>query len=174
MEEEVKIPEGIELNIMNRTITVKGSKGELKRDFPKEYLSIIKKDNTVILSGEGNKAKVMIGTFKSHIKNMIKGVNEEFVYKMRVCFLHFPTTVEVQGNKFIIKNYLGGSKNIELKIPPGVSVTINGREIEIRSINKEIAGSFAGIIEQKTKPKKKDLRIFQDGCYIISKAGKEV
>ena len=174
VEETVEIPEGIEVNVMNRTITVKGPKGELNREFPKEYLSITKKGNSVVISNKVNKARPIVGTFNSHINNMIKGVQEEFVYKLRVCFSHFPTTVEIQGNKFIIKNFLGGSKNREVDIPSNVSVEINGREIEVKSIDKEAAGSFAGVIEQKTRSKKKDLRVFQDGCYIIEKAGKEV
>ncbi|UCD04267.1 MAG: 50S ribosomal protein L6 [Candidatus Woesearchaeota archaeon] len=174
VELSIEIPEGIEVNIVNRTITVKGPKGELHRDFPKEYLSVVKKGNSVVISGKVNKAKPIIGTFRSHITNMIRGVQEEFTYKMRVCFSHFPTTVEVQGDKFIVKNFLGGSKNREINIPKNVSVTVSGKEIEIKSVDKELAGSFAGVIEQKTRSRKKDLRIFQDGCYVISKAGKEV
>jgi large subunit ribosomal protein L6 len=174
VEEKVTVPEGVEVNVINRTITVKGPKGELQREFPKEYISITKKDNAVVILGKANKTKPIVGTFKSHITNMIKGVQEEFIYKMRVCFSHFPTTVEVQGDKFIVKNFLGGSKNREVDIPKNVSVTVSGKEIEIKSVDKELAGSFAGIIEQKTRSRKKDLRVFQDGCYIVSKAGKEV
>lgn len=174
VEASVEIPEGIEVNVANRTITVKGPKGELHREFPKEFVSITKKGNSVVILGKANKTKPIVGTFKSHITNMIKGVQEEFVYKMRVCFSHFPTTVEIQGNKFIVKNFLGGAKNREMEIPKNVSVTVDGKEIEIKSTDKELAGSFAGLIEQKTRPRKKDLRVFQDGCYIISKAGKEV
>lgn len=166
----IEIPEKVEARIDNRIIKVKGPKGELEREFPKEYISINKKDDKIIVSSKkSNKSSPIAGTFRSHIRNMIRGVQKEFVYKVKVCFSHFPMSVEASEDKLIIKNFLGGSKNREIKIPEGVSVEVDGKEIKVSSMNKEKAGSFAGIIEQRTKAKGKDLRVFQDGCYIVSK-----
>lgn len=172
---KIEIPKGIDFSLNNGTIRIKGPKGEIIREFPKEYITISFKEKTVeIFNKNTSKSRAMAGTFYKHILNMIKGVQEEFVYILKICFSHFPITVELQGDKLLIKNFLGGSKAREIKVPSKVSVDIKNKLIEIRSIDKELAGSFAGNIEQKTRSRKKDLRVFQDGIYLISKAGKEI
>lgn len=172
---KLEVPEEVEVSVVNRIITVKGPKGELTREFPKEYISISKKDKEIEVKDNNTaKSRAIAGTFLKHIQNMIGGVQEEYVYKLKICFSHFPTTVDVSGNKVIIKNFLGGSKVVEVPIPKEVEVKVSNKDIEVKSICKEKAGSFSAILEQKTKAKKKDLRVFQDGIYLVSKAGKEV
>ena len=105
--ETIEIPEGVEVSIEDSLLTFKGSKGEIKRKLLNPHIKIFKKDNVIILEvKKGTKReKVMINTFKAHINNMIKGVTEGFVYKMKICSSHFPMTVNVQGNGIIIKNF---------------------------------------------------------------------
>ena len=170
----VEIPEGIEVNVENRTIIVKGPKGELKKNYPKEFILIKKKDNIITISGEGSKSKAMAGTFKSHILNMIKGVQEEYVYKLKICFNHFPFTAEKKDDKIIIKNFLGEKTPREFEIPKGVEVKIEKTNITIISLDKELAGQSASNFEIATKVKNRDRRVFQDGIFITSKAGREI
>jgi large subunit ribosomal protein L6 len=74
----------------------------------------------------------------------------------------------------LIKNFLGESVPRKMAIKPNVEVKIEGEEIIVSSPDKEAAGQVAGDIEQLTRIKKRDIRIFQDGCYITHKAGKEI
>ena len=111
----------------------------------------------------------MIGTFVAHINNMIKGVTEGFEYKMKTVFSHFPIKTSVDGNEFVIKNFLGERSPRRAKILDGVTVEVKGDDITIQGINKERVGQTVANIERATKVKKRDVRVFQDGVYRVSK-----
>jgi large subunit ribosomal protein L6 len=173
---EIEIPEGVEANIEDSTLSVKGPEGENKRTFNTHKLEFAKKDSKIVI---GNKKatkveKKMTNTISAHIKNMIKGVQEKFEYKLKVVFSHFPITAEVQGNKIIIKNFLGEKIPRECSIPEGAEVKIEKDIITVSSIDKETAGQAAANLESVTKIRMRDRRVFQDGIYIINKAGREL
>ena len=115
--------------------------------------------------------KKLINTFTSHMKNLFKGVEEGHTYKLKICSGHFPMTVTLKGEELEVKNFIGEKVPRILKIKPGVKVTVNGSEIIVESINKDLAGQTAASIEQLTKRPGFDNRIFQDGIYIIEKDG---
>ena len=173
---EIEIPEGIEVVFRDETFKTKGPEGENERKFDLGKLKV-----------ETSKEKIKIGNVKStkndkkrmntiaaHIKNMIKGVQEKFEYKLKICFGHFPLNVKQEGNKVIIKNFLGEKINREVKIPEGVEIEIGKEIISLKSVNKEIAGQAAANFEAATKIGGRDKRIFQDGIYIINKSGKKI
>ena len=118
------------------------------------------------------KTRALLGTFKAHINNMFSGLNEPFVYKLKVCSVHFPMNVQAKGNEIVINNFLGGKKPKIVKIPTGAEVNVDGDIIAIKSIDKELAGIAATRIEQATRLTGKDRRIFQDGIFITEKGRK--
>jgi len=168
--------EGTTVHIDGNMITVKGPNGELKREFPKRVLNITSKDNQIIVSSKETnaKTKALIGAFKSHIKNMMAGAKEDFAYKLKICSTHFPMTVKVSGNELHVSNLFGGKKTLKFKMPPTVKSEVKGDILKISSPNIELAGNFAGAIEKGVRPRRKDRRIFQDGIYLIEKAGKPI
>ena len=174
--QEIEIPEGIEVKLDGEKLIVKGPEGENKREFNLRGIEFSLKDNKITL---GNKKatkmdKKMINTTTAHIKNMIKGVQEKFEYKLKAVFSHFPITIEIQGNKAIIKNFLGEKVPRECGLPEGAEVKVDKNEIIITSIDKEAAGQAAANLERVTKIRNKDKRVFQDGIYMITKAGREI
>ena len=174
--QEIEIPEGVEIKIENGTINVKGPEGENKRIFDLRKIALEKKENKIIMGSKKatKKEKKMINTMTAHIKNMIKGTKEKFEYKLKIVFSHFPITVEVQGDKAIIKNFLGEKVPREVKVPKDAEIKVDKDIITVTSINKEIAGQAAANLESATKIKMRDRRIFQDGIYITNKAGREI
>jgi len=174
--EKIKIPKGVEVNLEGSTITIKGNEGENKRTFKTSNLVFEKKDDEIIVGCKKatKKEKKMIRTTKAHIENMIKGVGEKYEYKLKICFSHFPMTVDIQDNKATIKNFLGEKIPRRLKFPKGAEVKVEGSIITINSVDKEIAGQAAANFEAATKIRKKDRRVFQDGIFIINKAGKNI
>ncbi len=174
--EEIELPEGIQAAMDGFFFSVKGPKGELKKKFVGEGISISADGKKIIVLSE-NASKVqkkMINTFAAHMRNMVKGVQEPFVYKLKVCAGHFPMNVSVSGDVFTIKNFLGEKVPRTLKIRQGANVKVDGKDVYVESIDKEIAAQAAAEIEKLTIVKGRDRRIFQDGIYIVSKAGKEI
>lgn len=173
---EVKIPEGVEADIKNNLILVKGRLGEITREFPAEKITIKKKDNTITIStkSENRKQRAMLGTWRGHIQNMIKGVTEGVTYKLKVVYSHFPMTVKVQGDNIVIENFLGERYPRKTKILKNVSVAVKGQEITVTGADKEKVAQTAANIEQITRIRELDPRVFQDGIYIIEKDGKPI
>ena len=110
----------------------------------------------------------------SHIRNLIKGVNKGFTYKVKVCSGHFPINLTTEDNTIIINNFLGEKIPRKAKILPGVTTKIEGEIISLDGTDKESVSQSSANIELATRITKRDKRVFQDGCYIISKDGKEI
>ena len=174
--EEVEIPEGVEVTVENNVVKVKGPKGELERELKYPGVQIFTEDGKVVVFKEfPRKRDIAIArTFKAHIANMIKGVTEGFTYKLKVVYSHFPMTVKVQGDEVVIENFLGEKNPRRAKILPGVTVKVRGQEVIVEGIDKEAVGQTAANIEQATRITKWDRRVFQDGVYIVEKAGKPI
>lgn len=179
IEKKIEVPDNVEVNIERNKVRVKGPLGELERSFKLKENIYLKKENKGIVVGcekATKKEKKLINTTAAHIKNMIKGVVEGFEYKLQICFSHFPISVEFDKEKglFLIKNFLGENKERVAKILPGVDVEIRNDIVIVKGIDKEKVGQSAANIENATRIKEKDRRVYQDGIWIIEKAGKKI
>ena len=81
----VILPQGVDINILNNTILVKGKKGELKSSFP-DSVKIIKEDNKIVISPINNtkSSKGAWGLIRTIINNMVVGVEEGFTKSLVV------------------------------------------------------------------------------------------
>ncbi len=173
---KVALAQGVVAELAGSVLKVKGPAGEVARTFihPRVKLTV-EKDQIVLQAAKATKReKTMLGSFQAHIRNMIKGAQEPFVYNLKICSGHFPMSVSVSGKEFVVKNFLGENTPRKAAIAPGVEVKVEGAEIIVKSPDKEIAGLMAARIEQLCRITNRDRRIFQDGCYITSKAGKKM
>ncbi|HIH64336.1 50S ribosomal protein L6 [Methanothermobacter thermautotrophicus] len=168
--EEIPIPDGVDVTI-DGGVTVKGPKGELSRKFNHSEISMAVEDDKMVLEVKfpKKKDKAMIGTVRAHISNMITGVTEGFRYRMKIVYAHFPMSVKVAGDKVVIENFLGERHPRTARIVGDTKVQVKGDEVEITGINKEHVGQTMANIEQATKIKGRDPRVFQDGIYLVSK-----
>lgn len=174
--ETIQLPEGCTFTQDKKTLTIKGPKGEVTRKQPDKKITIHQQNQELTLTYKNatKREKRMLFTTRAHIKNMIKGVQEGFIYKLKICSGHFPMNVTIKNDTLEIKNFIGEKVPRTLKIKTGATVKINGDEIIVESTNKEIAGQTAGSIEKLTRRPGFDKRIFQDGIYIIEKDGKSM
>lgn len=168
--EEIEIPEGVEV-IIGDEVSVKGPNGETSRKFTYPNVTIAKEDNLIVLETAfpKKKDKSMIGTTRAHIQNMITGVTDGFTYHMKIVFAHFPMAVKAQGDKVIIENFIGERHPRSAKIVGDAKVQVKGDEVIITGINKEDVGQTMANLEQATKIRGKDPRVFQDGIYLTSR-----
>ena len=168
---KISIPEGVTGTLDETILTFKGSNGETTRDFLNPLVSIKLTNGEIELSTKSSKrtfARVLYTTV-AHINNMIQGAKEGFTYELKICSGHFPMTVKKEGNEVVISNFLGEKIPRRSKIIEGVDLEIKGDAITVKSQSIENAGQTAANLEHATFIKKRDRRVFQDGCYIISK-----
>ena len=172
----VVIPSGVTASVDGNLVKVKGAKGEISRKFVLHDLILEKKDDKiVVISPSTRKAdKAKAGTIHAHIKNMVESTTNGVVYKMKIVYSHFPMNVKVQGDKFVIDNFLGEKHPRKAKILKNVTVEVKGQDVTLKGIDKDIVSQTAANIEQITKITKRDLRVFQDGIYITEKDGKPI
>ena len=174
--QEVEIPHGMEAEIDGNIVKIKGNLGENRKKFNMRKIKIEKKDNKIVVGSKiaTKREKRMIKTIAAHLRNMIKGVEKGFEYKLKIVYSHFPITVEIHGNEALIKNFIGEKVPRKTKILPNVDVKIDKDFIKIFSSDKESGGQTAANFEKATRIRLKDRRVFQDGIFIINKAGKEI
>jgi len=167
----IEVPEGVEVSIENKRVTGKREKGTLTRDFSSAPIEIELEDGKVKVYAKWPRKKeaALVGTISAHIQNMITGVTKGFTYKLKIVFSHFPISVKVQGDKILIENFTGEKTPRIAKIVGTAKVTVKGDDVIVQGINIEDVGQTAANIEQATKIKKKDPRIFLDGIYIYER-----
>ena len=168
--------QGVHASVKNSNLHVKGPKGELQRVFLYPGITLVVEGSKIVLKAlkATKREKMIIGSFEAHIANMVKGVQEAHTYKLKICSGHFPMTVTVSGNEFVVKNFLGEAVPRRMTFDKGVDVKIKDTEIVVSSPDRELAGRTAAKIEQLCRITNRDLRVFQDGCYIVEKAGKGI
>lgn len=174
--DNISILEGVEVIIDKNIIKVKGPKGELSRKIFTPGIKIEVKDREVLFSvkNAAKKEKMIMKTTESHLKNMMKGSLDGYEYNLKICSGHFPMTVSLENGVVIVKNFLGESVPRKKKMMEGTDIEIKGNDIKVTSVDKEKAGQVAASIESLTRITNKDRRRFQDGIFIISKAGKKI
>jgi large subunit ribosomal protein L6 len=82
--------------------------------------------------------------------------------------------VSASNGKFIIKNFIGEKVPRTVELNSRVKVSINGDEVIVEGQDKDLVGQTAADIEQLTRRPGYDKRIFQDGIFIVEKAGKRL
>ena len=165
------LPEGVSVDSSSPQVKVTGPRGELTRHFENSAINFEQKDGELKIIGKKlrRKDKALIGTWKAHLANMIKGVNAGFKYEMKIVFAHFPMKVAAKGNTVTIDNFLGEKATRTAAIADGVDVKVKGDIVTIEGNNIEHVGQTAANLEKATVVTGRDIRVFQDGVYTISK-----
>ena len=175
---DIDVPGGVQVSVNGSNIIVKGKNGELSRNIANPRFEFFVENNKVLIRlREGIKFsardKMLMNTNMAHLKNMLRGVQEKYTARLKICSGHFPMQVIVQDNALQIKNFLGEKVPRRASLMSHVKVTVQGDIILVEGIDKEKVGQTAATIEQSTRITNRDRRIFQDGLYIISKPGEE-
>lgn len=173
IQEMIEIPKEIDCRIAGKKLICSKGGIDSTREINIPEVEIKIESEKILLTAEkGNKNELKaIRSQVAHIKNMLRGLQEPFVYRLEACNVHFPMTLKVESNKLIVNNFLGERVPRFAVILPGVDVEIKGQKITLTSQNIEAAGQTAANIEKTTKVKNRDRRIFQDGIFIVEKPG---
>lgn len=170
-ERTVKMPDGVTVSVSDGVVSVKGPKGELRRTLTSPGVVVSVADQQVVIRAERphRKEKALVGTFEAHIANMVKGVTTGFSYQMKTVYSHFPIKAKVEGDRFIIENFLGERHPRKAVILGDVKVQVKGDLVAVNGADKEHVGQTVANIERASKVTRRDVRVFQDGIYLVSK-----
>lgn len=170
----VDIPEGVTITIEGKKVKAKGSKGEITKTFDLDGVKTSQDGKKLTLTPPSNRKtdKASAGAIRSHIQNMAAGVTDGVTYKMKIVYSHFPMNAKVQGDKMVIDNFLGEKYPRKTQILKNVTVEIKGQDVTLKGIDLDHVSQTAANIEQITRIKGRDPRVFQDGIYITEKNGK--
>jgi len=169
----VSIPDRVSVHVEGRTVKVKGPLGSLQEDLSHLPVSINVNDNNVRLETTWPRKREigMLGTAAAHVRNMLKGVTQGYRYELRTVYAHFPVTVKVDERAKVLKieNFTGEKTPRYAKIVEGVKVNVKGEDLSVEGIDLNSVSQTAANIQDSTKIKKKDLRVFLDGIYVSGK-----
>jgi len=168
---DIQIPDEVEVSLDGKKVTVKGPKGTLTRNFSIAPVSIELHDKNIRVWAEWPRKKEasLVGTIHSHIQNMIQGVRKGYTYKLKIVFSHFPITVKTKEKTVSVENFTGERSPRRARIVGDTQVKIQSEDIIVQGVDLESVSQTAANIEQATKVKKKDPRVFLDGIFVYEK-----
>ena len=143
------IPNGTEVSVADDVITVKGPKGTLTRATHSQVTVAIDGNEVKVSPVNDSKlANALWGTYSSHVKNMLTGVNTPFTKELVVEGVGFK--VALNGKTLNLK--VGYSHDVNFEIPEGITAEVKKTTIKLSSIDKELLGQFAAEIRASKKP----------------------
>jgi large subunit ribosomal protein L6 len=171
VEKSIPIPDGVNVRVEGRIVTVSGEKGTLTKNFSHTPVCIQMEEKVVKVWTDWPRKKeaAIVATIGSHVQNMMKGVTRGFTYKLKIVFSHFPISVKVEGKKVLVDNFTGERSPRIAKIIGDAEVSATQEEVLVKGLNLEDVSQTAANIEQATKVKVKDPRVFLDGIYVYER-----
>jgi len=174
------VPSGVKVNIRGRIVVVEGPRGTLTRDL--HHVSV---DLKIIKTKKGDVVHIAVWhgirkhvaclrTVKSSIFNLIKGVTQGFLYKMRLVYAHFPINciIPATGESVEIRNFLGEKIVRKVDMYPGVKIyESKGQKDELILEGNDVnnVSQSAASIKNSCLVRNKDIRKFLDGIYVSEK-----
>jgi len=167
----IMVPDDVDLEMDGKKISLKGSKGSLTRDFSFAPIAIEGQGKNIRIWAKWPRKKeaALVGTIYSHIQNMITGVTKGYSYKLKIVFSHFPISVKVQDKSVLIENFTGERRARRVKTIGDVKIKIEAEDIIVEGVNLEDVSQTAANIEQATRVRRKDPRVFLDGIYVYER-----
>jgi large subunit ribosomal protein L6 len=168
----IPVPSGVEVSIVDRHITVKGSQGTLERDIPGDIQIAQEESNLVVTRpDDARQNRALHGLTRSLVNNMVIGVSAGFTKELDIVGVGYRATA--QGpNK--IELALGFSHPVFVDAPAGITFEVpQPTRIVVKGIDKELVGQVAANIRKIRKPepyKGKGVRYLNE--VVRRKAGK--
>ena len=168
----IEIPEGVDIKIDKQSITVKGPKGELSREFrPEIRVKIEAGKISVSVKRQTKQSKAFWGLTRALLANMVKGVVDGYEKKLEIHGLGYKAKMEEE--ELVLS--VGFTHFVKMKPPKGIKILVEKNIIIVSGIDKELVGLIASKI-RKVKPAEpyKGKGIRYQGEQIRRKAGKKV
>ncbi|HIH10212.1 MAG TPA: 50S ribosomal protein L6 [Candidatus Diapherotrites archaeon] len=169
--ETIEIPAGVQAELDRNSLKVKGNGKENSREFKAGniFLRIDGQKIEVVATSSRRNVLAQASTSASHIRNLITGLEKTFECRLEIVYSHFPINAAVKGSFVEINNLAGAKHPKKARIIGNTKVEIKGKDVTVRGQNKDDVGQTAANMEQITRVRGKDIRVFQDRIYVVSK-----
>jgi len=167
----IEIPAKTEVSVADTTVTVKGPLGTLTKEIhPVVTLDITDGAVQVGVKNDTLLSRALVGTFASHVKNMIQGVNQAYTKKLILDGIGY--RMAVSGQNLTLN--VGYSHPVVMSIPQGITAVVEKNELTLSGIDKEVLGQFAANVRAQRKPEPyKGKGFHYDNEVILRKQGKK-
>ncbi len=145
----VELPNQVQVELEGRAVRVIGPKGFLIRNLP-EGIGVQKKEGSLVIiaKNEDKKSKMLRGTIRSHLINMITGVSKGWQKELELVGAGY--RAEVRGRDLVLT--VGFSHPVVIKAPEKVSFSVEKNIIKVEGIDRDVVSQVAAKIRQIRKP----------------------
>ncbi|QKQ98848.1 50S ribosomal protein L6 [Candidatus Nanohaloarchaea archaeon] len=164
-----ELPEGFDVEYTDDgVLKVEGNGEETEKQIQHSLVEVEVDGDTVKFTPLREKKDIVsvAKTFRSHLENMVEGLQNSHVYHLKGVYAHFPMTIKKEGDEVVVENFMGERHPRRADIMEGVDVNVDGDEITVKGPNKDKVSQTAARIEQLSRKGNRDPRTFQDGIYI--------
>jgi large subunit ribosomal protein L6 len=147
----IPVPSGVEVSIVDRHITVKGSQGTLERDLPGD-IQVAQEEATLVVTrpDDARQNRALHGLTRSLVNNMVVGVSAGFSKELDIVGVGYRATAQGPDK---IELALGFSHPVHVEAPAGITFEVPvPTKIVVKGIDKELVGQVAANIRKIRKP----------------------
>ena len=147
----VVIPKGVDVKADDKTVRVKGPKGELTSAIPAGLTVTVAEGAVQIArSGDEPKTRSVHGLLRSLVANSVEGVTKGFTRELEISGVGYKA--EVKGKSVLFT--LGYSHPIDFAIPEGIAIAVDAKagRMTVTGADKQRVGQTAAEIRKLRVP----------------------
>jgi large subunit ribosomal protein L6 len=168
----IPVPSGVQIDVTDDAVRVKGPKGELSRPVP-PGIKVTRNDGQleVTRDSDARTLKALHGLTRTLVANMVTGVTDGYTKRLEIQGVGYRAQVSPNGGVVV---QVGYSHPVEFIAPPGITLAVEpGNRIAVSGIDKEFVGEVAARIRRVKPPEPyKGKGIRYQGEAVRRKAGK--
>lgn len=166
------VPDKVKVSLTKRMLYVEGPLGKTRKDFKKIPVDLQTDNKNITIKSLGTRKKdyAIFNTAQSIIKSLMDGVQKGYTFKMKIVYAHFPITVKTKDGNILVENFQGERAPRTSKIRGDTKVVVKGDDVLLTGPVLADVSQTAASLQQNTKVKNKDHRVFLDGIYLFEKS----
>jgi large subunit ribosomal protein L6 len=167
----ITVPDGVDVAIEGRSITVNGPRGTLHRELHPD-MRVAAENGTIVVRrpSEAKMHKQLHGLTRTLVANMVTGVSSGYRKALEITGVGY--RAQKVGDKLQLN--VGYSHSIEIEPPEGITFELeNPTHLAVIGIDKELVGEIAARVRATRKPEPyKGKGVRYAGEVVRRKAGK--